>query len=135
MQIFEKTLKVKSHDLDNLDHVNNVRYVQWIQDISEAHWESRAPEDMKASSVWVVVKHVVHYKNAAKLGDEVHIKTYIKKSEGVISTRVVEMRNKTTDALLITSETDWCLINALTHKPMRINESIRSLFIDKPISS
>lgn len=128
METFEKTLEVTKEDLDDLNHVNNVRYVQWIQDISKEHWESKAPEKMRKEVVWVVRQHVITYKNAAKLGDCVVLKTYIAKSEGPISTRVVHMYDSKKNTLLVQSKTDWCLLNATSLRPMRISEEIKNVF-------
>ena len=124
------TKLVTEEDLDDLDHVNNVRYVQWIQDISKAHWQSYAPEALRTKAIWVVKQHLIEYKNSAKLGDTIIMNTYIEKSEGAISTRVVQMHDQQTKAPLLRSETQWCLLNATTLRPMRISDEIRSVFID-----
>jgi acyl-CoA thioester hydrolase len=131
---FEMTRVVTEEDLDDLEHVNNVRYVQWIQDISKAHWQSRAPETMRMEAIWVVKQHLIEYKNSAKLGDTILMSTYIAKSEGAISTRVVQMIDQHSKAPLLRSETQWCLLNAATLKPMRISEKVSSIFID-PLNS
>ncbi len=128
MESFKKTLEVTKDDLDDLDHVNNVRYVQWIQDISKEHWEAKAPEKMRKEVVWVVRQHTITYKNAAKLGDIVLLKTHIAKAEGPISTRVVQMYNSEKNTLLVQARTDWCLLNATTLRPMRISEEIKNVF-------
>ncbi|MGI9553179.1 MAG: acyl-CoA thioesterase [Aurantibacter sp.] len=128
MQSFEKTITVKTEDLDELDHVNNVRYVQWIQDISKEHWQSKAPKEVQDSVVWVVMNHNIAYKNAAKLDDHIRIKTHIERSRGAVSVRVVEMFDNKTNRLLVRSSTDWCLLNAQTLKPIRISEAITQVF-------
>lgn len=128
LETYEKTITVVEDDLDELDHVNNVRYVQWIQDISKEHWEKRASKNMLRNVVWVVMTHHIEYKNAAKLGDVIQIKTHIAETRGATSTRVVEMRNTKTDTLLIRSKTDWCLLHPETFKPMRISKEISSVF-------
>lgn len=125
------TISVTPQDLDELDHVNNVRYVQWIQDISKAHWESRAPQAMRDNVMWVVRQHLIQYRNAAKLGDRILMRTYIEKSEGAISTRVVEMQEMSSGLPLLRSETEWCLLNSKSLKPMRIPEEIRSVLPGK----
>lgn len=125
---FEMTVKVEREDLDELDHVNNVRYVQWIQDISKAHWEARAPAELRNGVIWVVRQHLIQYRNAAKLGDTVVMRTYIEKSEGAISTRVVEMHELNSEQPLLRSETEWCLLHAKTFRPMRIPLEISSVF-------
>jgi acyl-CoA thioester hydrolase len=130
MKAFEKTIVVQSDDLDDLNHVNNVRYVQWIQDISKEHWQHLTSEELQERVIWVVLNHNITYKNAAALGDIILLKTYIENSKGAISTRVVDMYNTGTDALLVHSETTWCLLNPKTLKPIRISEEIRSIFAD-----
>ena len=111
---FEMTRVVTEEDLDDLEHVNNVRYVQWIQDISKAHWQSRAPEAMLKEAIWVVKQHLIEYKNSAMLGDTILMSTHIAKSQGAISTRVVTMIDLNSKAPLLRSETQWCLLNAST---------------------
>ncbi|WP_086476480.1 acyl-CoA thioesterase [Arenibacter amylolyticus] len=132
MGVYTKTLKVVQDDLDDLEHVNNVRYVQWMQDIAKEHWKAKAPKELVEETVWVVLTHHITYKNAAKLDDEIVLKTYIEKSRGAISTRVVEMFNKETDQLLVKAKTEWCLLNSKTLKPMRIAAEIVSVFVQNP---
>jgi len=128
MEEYAKLLIVTQDDLDELQHVNNVRYVQWIQDISKEHWQSVAPTEMQDGIIWVVMNHNISYKSAAKLGDPIKISTFIAKSKGAISERVVEMHNDKTNELLLRSTTEWCLLNAETHRPMRISDAIKELF-------
>ncbi len=128
MQIFEKIIVVKKDDLDDLNHVNNVRYVQWIQDVAKAHWELNTTTDVSDTYFWVVVSHFVEYKSSALLNDNVLLKTYVTKAEGVTSTRVVEMYNNSTGKLLVKAETVWCLMNATTKKPSRITPEIANIF-------
>jgi len=128
METFEKTLEVTKEDLDDLNHVNNVRYVQWIQDISKEHWVAKASEKMRKELVWVVRRHIITYKNAAKLGDIVLLKTHIAKAEGPISSRVVQMFDSQKNTLLVESKTDWCLLNATSLRPMRISEEVKNVF-------
>ena len=128
MVFFEKTIKVKTEDLDDLEHVNNVRYVQWIQDVSKEHWQSKASKKVQDSMVWVVMNHNITYKNAAKLDDNIRIKTHIERSRGAISVRIVEMFDNKTNRLLVRSSTEWCLLNVKTLKPMRISEEIKNVF-------
>ena len=128
MQTFEKEIIVSKDDLDQLQHVNNVRYVQWVQDVAETHWLKNATEEILQSFYWVLVNHNIEYKGQAFLGDKIRIKTYVESSEGVFSTRKVEMYNQTSEKLIISSTTKWCLINSTNHKPARIPEQIATLF-------
>lgn len=128
MESFQKSITVQEDDLDELDHVNNVRYVQWIQDISKEHWLTVATNEVQNAIIWVVMTHKISYKNAAKLGDVVNIRTYIASSHGATSVRVVEMHNSRTKQLLLHSSTEWCSLNANTLKPTRISDEIKQLF-------
>ena len=128
MMVFEATRSVVSDDLDDLMHVNNVRYVQWVQDIAKSHWEAATTPLQQQENVWVLLSHHIDYKSAAKLHDEIHLKTYVTRSEGVTSTRLVEMYHKGTKKLIVKSETKWCLLDLLTKKPKRITAEIVDVF-------
>lgn len=128
MQIFEQTITVSKNDLDQLNHVNNVRYVQWVQDIAEAHWLKNAPRTILDHYFWVMLSHHIEYKGEAVLGDELTVKTYVSKSEGLFSIRHVEITNNTKAKLIVTSETKWCFMNTATKKPNRIPPEVAQLF-------
>ena len=128
MSFYQKELIVTTEDLDDLNHVNNVRYVQWIQDISKEHWVSRAPKSMQEEVIWVVMTHHIEYKSSAVLNDPIVLKTYIKNSSGARSTRIVEMFHGITNTLLVRSNTEWCLLNRQSLKPIRISENIKEIF-------
>lgn len=126
--MYEKKIIVSEDDLDDMNHVNNVRYVQWVQDIAKEHWLNLASESFTRNYAWVVLSHHIEYKNAALLGDPIKIKTYIAKSEGVTSIRMVEMYHAQTGKLIAKAETNWCLLNSKTGKPARIPQEIIDLF-------
>ena len=128
MNVFETERIVKLEDLDELKHVNNVRYVQWIQDISKTHWETVVPEEIRKEMIWVVRRHDITYKGSALLGDKLLLRTHIARNEGFISSRVVEMRIKESGKLILKSQTDWCLLNKESGKPMTISPEIHTLF-------
>ncbi len=127
--MYMSKILIVEDDLDDLKHVNNVRYVQWMQDIAKEHWLAKAPKDLVDTTVWVVLTHHITYKSSAKLDDIIVMKTYIEKTKGPISVRVVEMYNKDSKLLLVKSKTEWCLLNSETFKPMRISPEIENIFI------
>lgn len=129
MRSFEKRITVTKDDLDDLNHVNNVRYLSWIQDISKEHWKAAASKEMQENFVWVVSTHYLQYKAAAVLNDEILIKTYIKNSEGAISTRIVEMFFTESGKPIMNSKTEWCLLNATTLRPIRIPLETKDVFL------
>jgi acyl-CoA thioester hydrolase len=125
---FETFHTVISQDLDDLMHVNNVRYVQWVQDLAKAHWEAATTLIQQKDNIWVLLSHHIDYKSSAKMSDEIHLKTYVTRSEGVTSTRIVEMFHKDSGKLIVKSETTWCLLDGNSKKPKRISPEIASVF-------
>jgi len=126
--VFEVFQSVFSEDLDELMHVNNVRYVQWVQEIAKAHWQSVTTPTQQQENVWVLLSHQIDYKSSAVLHDEIHLKTYVTRTEGVTSTRIVEMYHKDTEKLIVKSETNWCLLDGKSKKPKRITPEIVNVF-------
>ncbi|CAM1343475.1 acyl-CoA thioesterase [Tenacibaculum amylolyticum] len=126
-KIFSVKRKVVAHEIDELQHVNNVVYVQWVQDIAKQHWEVLTKDHKLDDVVWVLIRHEIDYKNQAVLDDEVTVKTWVGETAGVTSVRYVESYKGTT--LLTKSKTTWCLLDAKTFKPTRINDAIKNLMI------
>ena len=128
MKTLEKEIIVSKNDLDELNHVNNVVYIHWIQEIAKEHWKSLVSNEIIKNYFWVLLEHETKYLNPAFLNDKIRLKTYIEKTDGVKSSRIVEIYNKDTNKLLVTSKTIWCLINSKTNKPNRIIDEIRQAF-------
>ncbi len=123
------TQKVQAHDIDELNHVNNVVYVQWIQDAAVSHWNSVASEEIKKTFVWFIVRHEIDYKHPAKLGDELLVSTRVLNARGVSSVRLVQIFRKEDMRLLVESQTTWAMVQADTHRPARITDEVRNLFL------
>ena len=75
-EIYEHAILVTAGHLDELNHVNNVTYLQWVQDVAKAHWNLRAPEELKKEYIWVVINHFLEYKKPAFLGEELAVKNF-----------------------------------------------------------
>ncbi len=128
MNTLEKEITVSKNDLDDLNHVNNIIYIRWIQEIAKFHWESLVSNDIRKNYYWVLLEHQIKYLHPAFLGDKIKIKTYIEKTGGIKSNRIVEIYNTDTNILIVKSKTIWCLINAKSNKPSRITDEIRQAF-------
>jgi len=123
------TFRVQPEDIDQLNHVNNVVYVQWIQDAAVNHWNSVAPDEIKNSFVWVIVRHEIDYRQSAKLNDELLIKTWVLNAQGVSSVRQVQIFRKADMKLLVESKTTWCMVDVKSKRPVRITPEVKSLFL------
>ena len=127
MNLYEKKLIVTSNEIDEYNHVNNVVYVQWMQDASNAHWALLIKDVPKPDYVWFVIRHEVDYKNQAVLGDEIKVKTWVGKTEGIKSVRHFEIYKG--EILLVKSQTIFCLLDAKTLKPKRITKEVTNLLL------
>jgi acyl-CoA thioester hydrolase len=126
---FSKIIRVKKVHLDALKHVNNVVFLQWVQDMAAEHWQSKSNKDFDAAYYWVVLDHYIEYKGQAFLDDELTVQTFVERNEGLRSTRVVEFLRE--GKLLVKAKTNWCLINRLSHRPVRIPEEIDRMFFTR----
>lgn len=128
-EIYTEEYTVKERDIDELNHVNNIRYVEWIQEISKAHWSAITHDTIFAEKyLWVVSSHYIEYKSQALLNDILEISTYVEKLEGVLSHRVVEIKNKATGKLLMKSLTKWCMMYRQNKRIARIPQELSDLF-------
>ncbi|WP_034057921.1 acyl-CoA thioesterase [Lacinutrix jangbogonensis] len=128
MQNFTKTLTVTKEDLDELNHVNNVRYIEWVNDIAKSHWLEKVSKSITETYFWVLISHTIEYKRAAVLGNEILLNTYITNTAGATTTRIVEIYNNKTQAILAKSETKWCFMSYSNNKPLRISDEIKNIF-------
>jgi acyl-CoA thioester hydrolase len=128
MKLYKQVIQVNPDDLDEHNHVNNVRYIQWVNDAAKAHWTEMATQNMLNNYFWVLINHQITYKSQAVLDDNILLKTFVKSSEGVTSTRIVEIYNNDSQKLLATSETKWCFMDSKSKKPARLTPEIINLF-------
>lgn len=126
--LFAHTLAVTPDDIDDMNHVNNVVYLRWVQEAAFAHWDACASNDLKQKYAWVVLRHEIDYKHPAKLGDPVKAETWVSTCEGVRSVRHVKLNHAETGVLFAEAKTTWCLLDAVTKRPKRIESDITSIF-------
>lgn len=127
-KLFTHTITVNPADIDEMNHVNNVVYLRWVQDAAAAHWDTLAPENIKKKYAWVVLRHEIDYKSPAKLGDPVKAVTWVSSHEGVRSVRHVKLSHAKTEVVFAEAVTTWCLLDAVTKRPKRIESDITSIF-------
>jgi len=120
---------VQESDIDELNHVSNIKYVEWIQEISKAHWyKITKGTGFDTNYFWVVSSHHIEYKASALLNETILIETYVEKFEKAFSYRVVEVRDKATNKLLMKSLTQWCMMDMHTKRITRVPKELFELF-------
>lgn len=120
---FEMKVTVKPEHIDDLSHVNNVVYLQWVQDVAKAHWAVLSNESIGRRYAWVVLRHEIDYHRSARLGDELTLRTWVGETSGFRSVRHVEIFGGRGEKI-VSANTTWCLIDAVSFKPARINDEI-----------
>ena len=125
---FEIPLAPRPEDIDALGHVNNIVYVRWIQDVAAAHWRAITSPEQRAELAWVVVRHEIDYKVAARLGDRLVGRTFIGETSAVTCIRHTEIAYPGDARTLVEARTKWCSVDPATGRPKRIPEPIRTRF-------
>ena len=129
---FQMSVTIEHSDIDQLGHVNNVVYLRWVQEVATAHWFAAASEEHKESIIWVVLRHEIDYKRAAKLEDEVVLHTWVGKGAGLRFERFVDIR-RNDGTLLAHTRTIWCPLDARTMRPRRLDASLHDRFKQPPL--
>lgn len=127
-RIYTHEFVVQPNEIDAMGHVNNVIYLKWVQDAAEAHWITKASEAVKSKYNWVVLRHEIDYLAPAFAGQIIEAATWVENYHGVRSDRIVHLINKESRKLLAKAKTTWCLLDAQTQRPKRIEEDISSVF-------
>ena len=126
--VYQHPITVQPEDIDALGHVNNVVYVRWVQEAAQAHWLAKAPHAVRQKYNWVVLRHEIDYLRPALPGQTLTATTWVDSFSGVRSVRRVALTHPETGTILAQANTTWCLIDAHTARPKRIDDDIISLF-------
>ncbi len=126
--MFEIKVRAEAADIDGQGHVNNVVYLRWAQEVAIAHWETLAPVEAQEKVGWVALRHEIDYKAAGFLGDELRVRTWVGKLEGLSFERHTEIVRAADERLLARARTVWCPINPRTGRPQRVSAEVRAAF-------
>jgi acyl-CoA thioester hydrolase len=125
---FEVSIQVQAADIDELDHVNNVVYLRWVQEAAVAHWRAAATAAQQAAVAWVVVRHEIDYKRAARMGDGVIARTWVGTASTHAFERHTEILRAIDRSLLARARTLWCPIDMRSGRPIRVDADVRERF-------
>ena len=125
---FEINLTVQPADIDGLGHVNNLVYLRWVQDIAVAHWRAAASADDQAKFYWVVLRHEIDYKQSAKPGDHIQVRTWVGAATRIKFERHTEIKRAADGVLLAKALTVWCPMDRQTGRPTAVSPAVRAVF-------
>jgi acyl-CoA thioester hydrolase len=124
---YEIVVTASAEDIDQLGHVNNTVYLRWVQVAAIAHWSKIATPEQQAEMVWIVLRHEIDYKSAAKLDDEIILKTWIGLAEGLRFDRHTEVLSAERKVLAV-AKTVWCPVDPVTQRPKKVSAEVRRMF-------
>lgn len=125
----EYNIAIDPADIDFMGHVNNASYLKWVQEAVISHWERLAPAEAIASHLWVALKHEITYRKPAFLSDDVVATVLLEKVHGARAFYQTIIRRG--EEVLAEVQSSWCCINADTHRPARLTDSIIERFLGK----
>jgi acyl-CoA thioester hydrolase len=125
---FELSLEIQPSDIDVLGHVNNVVYLRWVQDAAVAHWDALTSPEQKAAVAWVVVRHEIDYRHAARPGDGILARTWVGTASRRTFERHTEILRASDRHVLARARTLWCPLDPGTGRPIRVDPELRRRF-------
>lgn len=125
---YELTVTAAESDIDELGHVNNTVYLRWVQEAATAHWQAIAPGAAQAAIVWVVLRHEIDYRLAARAGEEVRLRTWVGAATRLTFERFTEITRANDGKIFAAARTLWCPLNCETLRPTRVPPELRALF-------
>ncbi len=102
-------------------------YLRWVQEVATAHWMHAASDYLKDVYLWVVLRHEIDYVRPAFLTDEIQGYTWVGAHHGAKFERFVSLYRAGTDQILAEAKTMWCLLDAKTLRPKRIEPDILTI--------
>ena len=122
------SVAVQPADIDGMGHVNNIVYLRWVQDVAVAHWRAAASAEDQRRLLWVVLRHEIDYKQAAKPGDRLVVRTWVGTATRIRFERHTEILRAADGVLLAKALTVWCPVDAATGRPSPVSPEVRAVF-------
>ena len=129
--MFVHSFDVSPSDIDGLGHVNNIAYLRWIQEIAVAHSAALGFDFERygrLGAVFVVRRHEVDYLRPVLRGDRIEARTWIDSAMAAKCLRATELLRVSDGERVAKAMTTWGYVDALTGRPTRIPEEVRTAF-------
>ena len=113
-ELFEAYLKVRTYECDSYGHVNNAVYLNYLEyGRVELLGERGLPlEKIKKKGVLIVIRRIeIDYKAAAREGDELVVRTYLKghtKMKGIFCQEILKKSDHT---VVAKADVTWVFTN------------------------
>ena len=125
---FVRRLTPAADDFDILGHVNNTVYVRWVQEIATEHWNTVAPDEMRAAYIFIVLRHEISYRDPVLPGEKVELRTWLGEARGPRFDRYVDIRKPGARRASAEALTTWCMLDANTRRPKKVGPDVLKAF-------
>ncbi len=121
--IYNYTKRVKYYETDMMGVVHHSNYIRWFEEarvdfMREADLSYRT---MEGEGIQIPVVSVsCKYKTPATFDDEVVVKTWTKKYNGIVVELAYEVTRVSDGAVLVTGESSHCFVDKENFKPVNL---------------
>ena len=125
---------VRIYEMDANGHVNNAVYLNWAEQLATEHAASVGfgPDWTSAhGGTWVVRKHEIEYRRAARFGDVLELTTEVQLMRGARGQRRTTIRREADGETIAEVLTEWVWLRA-DGRPGRIPAEIVDALGDAP---
>ena len=117
--VYRRLFAVEPADVDANGHVNNIVYLRWAQDLATSHWASRFTPEESEPFGWIVLRHEIDYRRPLLPGEAGQGQTWVGAAKGPRFLRYVRIDGPDGQPCAQVIST-WCLIDAVTRRPLRV---------------
>ena len=124
-----QNILVKSYQCDRYGYLRPIMLMNFLQGAAATHAQELGAGRTYCEShniAWVVTHNMVDIIELPKFKDEVVLKTWPSKHDGLRAYRDFEIRNKHDNRLMIRATSQWVLINLNTRRLLRLNDSLEN---------
>ncbi len=121
--IYEYEKRVKYYETDKMGVVHHSNYIRWFE---EARVEFMRAADlsykvMEDEGIQIpVVSIACKYKSPATFDDDIIVKTWVRKYNGIVVELAYEVRDAQTGQVRVTGESSHCFVDEKNFKPVNI---------------
>jgi len=125
-------LPVRSYECDFYGHVNQVNYLRYMQEAAIGASAAVGYEEARyrqLGTIWFIRELEIEYFSPLKLGDTVHIATWVGDFRRVRSRRFYEMTRTSDNAPVARANVDWIYLDRETETPIQVPEEMAAAFV------
>ncbi len=127
--VFEE--KIYTYHIDFVGHVNNINYITWMENgrvrLFEAMGISISGLYSESSILPIITETHIHYKRPLFLNNKVRIECWVSQINNASAILQFRFYNEK-DELCTSGHQKGSFIDSKTHRPVRLNETLRADF-------